>query len=465
MSPEVSEKGMSMELSVEELAELLAYEEVDPNVDDTESTGPAAPQYHRSIRGMHHYIPSNPFKATIRIHRSGSRTRSNTELTPHVSTGPEQSGSCLVDYLGAADSPASFPPTPFSRANIMNKSLDKVTSVMFGARDRLRLEAASVSRDEYTRMMAIEAQNSGQFAVFDSRKSSPAVALSCGNHCATKVGKGSCCCCCSMVPVRPNAYVYFEMSVMVSSAKAPHLGIGLSPQNCPVNVMVGSWAKSVGLYSDGQMLTGSHWHQSTNGTKRMGAGSTVGMLVYIPAMRRQAQENVYDASPGCDSALMEVSEEHTAYTSLAGSSTKLHPQQSSFLGSIVQSVSDRDSLDPDESFGLALSNSTSSHSSREPSPEKVQSRLELSVSDDIVCQFTVNGEPVIFPAEAKKCLEEVVASNTPLYPTVSLFSEDTRVWCRFCEADIVYRSRAAVGAPPGARVYCLDGTLLLHEND
>jgi hypothetical protein len=39
------------------------------------------------------------------------------------------------------------------------------------------------------------------------------------------------------------------------------------------------------------------------------------------------------------------------------------------------------------------------------------------------------------------------------------------VWCRFCEADIVYRSRSTVGAPPGVRVYCLDGSLLLDEKD
>jgi hypothetical protein len=67
--------------------------------------------------------------------------------------------------------------------------------------------------------------------------------------------------------------------------------------------------------------------------------------------------------------------------------------------------------------------------------------------------------------EASQCLQEIVATNTPLYPTVSLFSDETRVWCRFCEADVVYRSRAAIGAPPGVRVYCLDGTLLLQEGD
>lgn len=51
-----------------------------------------------------------------------------------------------------------------------------------------------------------------------------------------------------------------------------------------------------------------------------------------------------------------------------------------------------------------------------------------------------------------------------LFPTVSLLSENTRVWCRFCEADIVTRSRCNIGAPPGTKVYCLDGSVLLEEH-
>jgi hypothetical protein len=44
-----------------------------------------------------------------------------------------------------------------------------------------------------------------------------------------------------------------------------------------------------------------------------------------------------------------------------------------------------------------------------------------------------------------------------------LLPEDTRVWCRFCEADVIYKLRETIGAPPGVRVYCLDGTLLIDE--
>jgi hypothetical protein len=77
----------------------------------------------------------------------------------------------------------------------------------------------------------------------------------------------------------------------------------------------------------------------------------------------------------------------------------------------------------------------------------------------------VNGARREYAQPAMDAAQEIVSLRAPLYPTVSLISENTRVWCRFCEADIVYRSREAMGAPAGCRVYCLDGSLLLDETD
>lgn len=96
---------------------------------------------------------------------------------------------------------------------------------------------------------------------------------------------------------------------------------------------------------------------------------------------------------------------------------------------------------------------------RQPPPagENDQGRLHI--------RWNVNGQPCKYPADALDSVHGIVALKTPLYPTVSLLSEDTRVWCRFCEADIVYRSRKIIGAPPGAKVYCVDGSLLLDEKD
>lgn len=367
-----------MVLSVEELAELLEYEEMDENNLTTNNGTAETLQYPRTLRGMHHYVPSNPFKATIRIHRSvptphlPTKLRGvSTDLVPH-DINP---GSCLVDYNGA-DSPASFPPTPYSRAHVMNRSLDRVASVMFAARDRLRLEAQSVSRDEYSRIVAKEAQTSGQFAVFDPKESSPGVALSCGNHCAIKVGKGLCCCCRAMMPVHLDTYVYFEFSVMVSSAQTPTLGIGLSPE-CPMNVMVGSWPRSKGFYNDGQMLIGSHWYQCTN-DKKIEAGSTVGMLVYIPSQHEpEIPEDIF----GEEEDLPET-------------------KSQSFFESFMSGFSRSDSSDRDESFiGLALSSgdeSSGPHSrnnSKKNSPDKTRGKHlgKKSVVSvfDVLCALVV----------------------------------------------------------------------------
>ena len=89
--------------------------------------------------------------------------------------------------------------------------------------------------------------------------------------------------------------------------------------------------------------------------------------------------------------------------------------------------------------------------------------------DQTLIRFNLNGEVLDFPQDAFVEIEAELASTysplPPLYPMVSLLSGDTRVWSRFSEPDMVYRSRSAIGAPPGARVYCLDGSLLLSEDD
>jgi hypothetical protein len=340
------------------------------------------------------------------------------------------------------DSPASFPSSPFSRAYVMNRASERVVSVLFAARDRLRLEAQSVSRDEFSRLAAREAQSHGQSAIFDSRQISAGIALTCGNHCAVKVGKGLVSSCRGMIPVRPNTFVYFEMSITVSSNQAPHLAIGIAPRDSPLNVMVGSWARSVGLYNDGQIMVGSKWFPSlsqqsnrnieensstvsvpaVSGDKIV-AGSTVGLLVYLPGSH----------------SLGEVS---------ASAQENLQPETSC------------PSITRDRSFSL------SSVSRSRTVSIAVATAMQLSHP---LVHFNINGQPVNYSSEVPEALKElcdtVDAPLPSLFPTVSLFSEDTRVWCRFCEADIVYRDRDTIRAPPGARVYCLDGSLLLSEKE
>ncbi|CAN0025457.1 unnamed protein product, partial [Choristocarpus tenellus] len=48
-----------------------------------------------------------------------------------------------------------------------------------------------------------------------------------------------------------------------------------------------------------------------------------------------------------------------------------------------------------------------------------------------------------------------------LFPTITLHSPGTQVFCRFCAADMLYCTREGVGAPPRVPIYALDGSLIL----
>eukprot|EP01038_Epipyxis_sp_PR26KG_P006191 gene6191-8527_t len=384
-------------LSLIELSELLFYEEIEDETANDNNN-----QVFMPYRTMHNYIPLNPFKATVRIHHI-PRDHSRGMIGSETGGGTDTQDS--LSYLDGV-SPASYPSTPFSRSYLMNKFSERVDSVMFSARDRLRLEAQSVSHDRYSRMAAMEAQNSGQFAVFDPKQTSSGIALSCGNHCAVKVGKGLCCCSRSMMPIRVNNYVYMEFSVTVSNDQIPTLGIGLTPPDCPLNVMVGSWQRSVGIYSDGQLLVGSHWYSSLSGAK-LHAGSTIGMLVYIPSNDKQYESEASND----DNIIMQ--------------------ENKSENGNIFNS---------NDSNGSILSKS-------------------------VILRINIDGVLVKYGANVAESINDLCSFNAVQYPTVSIFSENTRVWCRLCAADIVYRSRESIGAPNNSRIYCLDGSLLLDEND
>jgi len=167
--------------SIAELTELLAYEEVDEPA-ATELSGARQ----RAHRVMHHVIPTNPFRATVRRRTPFQPLTPGTATNTAAAAAPEADAVSLfssisnrwdadvadalsipeeVVYSAEKDSPTSFPTTPFSRARIMHRSAERTDTVMFAARDRLRLEAQSASRDEYSRNAALEAASSGQVRV------------------------------------------------------------------------------------------------------------------------------------------------------------------------------------------------------------------------------------------------------------------------------------------------------------
>jgi hypothetical protein len=142
-----------------------------------------------------------------------------------------------------------------------------------------------------------------------------------------------------------------------------------------------------------------------------------------------------------------------------------HQHQHSSQGMLSQSTSGPDicAVKSAATFGDLADLATSSADRAEAEAEALLE--DLALKREALFQVSVNGAPVEHSEETRSCIAEIAAGSGKIYPTVSLFSEDTRVWCRFCEADVVFRTREKIGAPPGVRVYCLDGTLLLEETD
>jgi hypothetical protein len=514
------------EVSLTDLSELLNYEELE------DENPPEVAAQRRMRRVMHHYVPSNPFRATIRVRGTPTTAMMSPTSLSFLSGDRSTSGldSVLTEYM-EADSPASFPSTPFSRARVMNRCYERVDSLMFAARDKLRLEAQSASRDAYSRSAALKARTHGQYAVFDATQASDGLALTCGNHCAMKVGKGLCCSCRAMMPVPVNTLVYLEFSITASGAQIPSIAVGLGPPDSPLNVMVGSWPCSVGLYSDGQLLIDSRWFQSvskSNGS--LNAGTTVGFLIYIPdtSVPKQLSEgqsdNEQDSSsnnsitpssisnaivallgtgstkpsgtPNFNRTASKLSK--TSPSSDAKSINKAHSTSNfstesnvtetpkselskpkfpsvlgllGFLDSSNDNVTGITTTTTPTRKGLSASNSTnllsgffqsntkaSQHQDKEsPGDESPNTKFEetlVGVCDlngidepmmssrpkdkktaDKKLPFTmmihVNGVRREYSQQAIEAAQEIVSLQAPLYPTVSLISENTRVWCRY----------------------------------
>lgn len=401
---------------------------------ESDTEGPDDAFSQRRVRSqMHHYVPPNPFRAVVK-----------------ASLGID--GALVAEPTEEVDSPASFPPTPFSRARVMSRSTERVVSTMFAARDRLRMEAQSASRDEYSRKAAVEAQSSGQMAVFDARQTSDGLALTCGNHCALKVGKGMCCSSRAMMPVRVNTFVYIEFSVTAQAGQTPLLALGLAPPDFPLNAMVGSWPRSFSLYQDGQLLIGSKWFQGSGSI--IEAGSTIGFLVYLPGTSEPAS-----LSGGGGGAKR------------AQATPIKHPSLR------VQVSSARRVADGGvgSNTGNAISKSTSRSSSKDPSPQIKgggdDDTLEETLSPPASSLLHVPGAPQRVrqrpgcehhgrdPRGGRRCPRCARCAAVPHHQSA--------LAGHACVVPllIMNRSSALVKAPPGVKVYCLDGSLLLNDSD
>jgi len=187
---------------------------------------------------MHHHVPSHPFRASVRVHsqsdkgsssglQSSTRPSSQKPILSGMTNWLQQKrqrwlrgrgsrpGTTDSDYLGALSSNSfgflssrtghmtagtcsvsdlwsevesvsrtSIPQSPETFARVMDRSRDRVDSVVFFVRDKLRLEERRQSHDEKCRSMASQLLSKGKFGVFDPYHTNRALELTAGLHCA-----------------------------------------------------------------------------------------------------------------------------------------------------------------------------------------------------------------------------------------------------------------------------------------
>jgi hypothetical protein len=392
--------------TINSAASVIKYEE---KADDTGGLSRHAKS--RVQRMMHYDVSLRPFIATVKVPEE-EVSRLGYPKEDKEDGSPSSSASSPLESPFMC-TPQSFPPTPSSRRMVLARGSRFADDVIFLARDQLRVHDALDSENERTREMAKALRQGKRLAVFDADDASAGIDLTCGQHCATKVGNMLYCSTRSMVPVLRNCYVYFEVTVMprpgndlIPQASMATLSIGLSTKEMPPNTLVGAWKGSTGLCTTGQILTAGQWCSPADPTtSSYGDRATVGCLVCL------------DDSSGFETwdGVM-------------------------VTASITFNVNQVIVSPPVSTLPMGASGMMSPPPQQPPSP---------SIQGTSHPPITL---PLLVPAEEE------------LYPTVTLHSPATAVMCRFSSGDVLANTRSAIGAPEGVTVYSVDGSVIFDKN-
>lgn len=311
--------------------------------------------------------------------------------------------------------PRSFPPTPGSRSLVISRGNRFTEDVVFLARDQLRVEGGLSSDNERTRAMSNALREGSRLAVFNAADVSTGIALTCGQHVASKVGNVLYCSTRSMVPILRNCWVYFEMTVLslpgdkaMLQGSMAALSIGLSTLEMPLNTLVGAWKGSVGLCTTGQILTAGQWCSPLNPhLSAYGDSETVGCLVCLD-----------------DSSAFETWDGVMATASVTFNVDGSVVAPPAFTSPMMAG--------PPQAFA------------QQQEQQEEQLRGSLPPASTL---------PLLVPVEEE------------LFPTLTLHIPAAQVMCRFSSEDIVGSSREHIGAPPGVTVYAVDGSVILSDRD
>ena len=393
--------------SINSAARVVMYEEVE---DDT--GGLSSKARHKVQKMMHYDVSLRPFKAVVNVNTDDTDTK-NASIedlkTPlHTYSSFDSSNS-----LGSTTSspfictPQSFPPTPRSRKQYIDRNVRIAEDVLYLAREKLRVHDGLHSEHDRTREYAEVLEKGERLAVF-SVQNVKGIEFKCGQHIATKVGSSLYSTTRSFVPILRNCYVYFEMTVLpCTNGGLPTLSVGLSTEEMPTNLLVGAWQGSVGICSTGQILAGRQWYTPMD--TRVSSyinGSTIGCLVCL--------------------------DDGTAFETWDG-------------GMVTALVT----FNVDGQIVLQSMSAEPTPTSQPPSNEKLEGSMPTPDNDD----------------QPSPILPVFVPSVEELYPTVTLHSPGTSVMCRFSASDILADSKESIGAPNDAIVYAVDGSVIFWDKE
>ncbi|CAH0473297.1 unnamed protein product [Peronospora belbahrii] len=271
----------------------------------------------RIRRVMHFQIPLHSFEATVRlppdnVHAATSWSRSTSDDSVGGDSHNRAQEETTSSYAHLSSStPRSIPVSPLARKRVQLAFSNFSDDVLYQVRDRLRHE----------RVVTLTGDQDLRVPRFNAHDCHEDIYLSCGRHCASKVGTGMYRSVRASVPLQKNRFVYFEMTLQQSRAPlravnynassssqlarggtsfsqgtgaGTYIGstsdrvgidasvcIGLSTRLMPLNTLVGASKNSIGFYSAGHVLVGSERQRSIGVGRKYGFQSTVGVLARV----------------------------------------------------------------------------------------------------------------------------------------------------------------------------------------
>uniref|UniRef100_K3WRX1 SPRY domain-containing protein n=1 Tax=Globisporangium ultimum (strain ATCC 200006 / CBS 805.95 / DAOM BR144) TaxID=431595 RepID=K3WRX1_GLOUD len=359
----------------------------------------------RIQRVMHFQIPLRSFEATVRLppgHFTANQ-RHHQNISTDVTTTRDS-----ASYVSSA-SPRSIPVSPIARKRVQLAFSNFSDDVLYQARDRLRQERAATLTGE--RGLTIP-----RFNVHDCNEE---IYLSCGKHCATKIASGMYRSVRATVSIPRNRYMYFEMTL--KQQKSPFRMPG------PSNRFMETSARGTAFGSG---------KQAAGGEPSVCIGlSTRAMPLYTLVGASQYSIGFYSVGH------VLIGSERRSFVSV-----DLGYGYDTTVGVLVKVV-DRAELEREGRVGADVGNDPALAGS----------------SAYALVRFSVDGVALRDEAHNVMVFTLPFPSNSELFPTLTLHSQDVQVLSRLSAADIVALNVDDFELPAGdttPEIWCLDGLQL-----